>query len=387
MNDDDDDDKKSRPTLALWRRFRTGCHDCCTPVIPPDDMEQHGGGITTTQNYYYMDDFNDLSYSCTFGTSDSHGIWMNRQDPAGTLMCGIVWVLISYSIFTMTLLAHYQGIPVYFSTIYTILAVMALATHLKTSLTDPGSVPASAVPTIQQRSSYYQNHNHKLSMCSQCQTYKPPGSHHCRICHRCISHMDHHCPWMNNCIGAGNMKHFLLFLSYTWTCCVLSLSFFGYNYFFCTAPSCMYNIVLTQLVRFMTVLSIGALLFTSSMLMNVIYGIMTGIGTIDRLKKKASQTTMESDEEPIPLVNIFGINPYYTWILPIDPIFPNYDVVMGYSTPQRLLREQMRMSTPIPVVSAVHPHETTTPTTTATTPPTTTYMMNPNDHHNHDQFT
>ena len=122
------------------------------------------------------------------------------------------------------------------------------------------------------------------------------------------------------------------------------------------------------------------------MLMNVIYGIMTGIGTIDRLKKKASQTTMESDEEPIPLVNIFGINPYYTWILPIDPIFPNYDVVMGYSTPQRLLREQMRMSTPIPVVSAVHPHETTTPTTTATTPPAT-YMMNPNDHHNHDQFT
>jgi hypothetical protein len=23
--------------------------------------------------------------------------------------------------------------------------------------------------------------------CSQCQTFKPPGSHHCRICNRCIS--------------------------------------------------------------------------------------------------------------------------------------------------------------------------------------------------------
>ena len=36
--------------------------------------------------------------------------------------------------------------------------------------------------------------------------------------------------------------------------------------------------------------------------MNVTYGIMTGVGTIDRLKKKASNTVLESDEEPIQLV-------------------------------------------------------------------------------------
>lgn len=78
------------------------------------------------------------------------------------------------------------------------------------------------------------------------------------------------------------------------------------------------------------------------MLMNVVYGIMTGIGTIDRLKKKSTGTLAESDEEPIPLRDIFGIGPYYTWPFPIDPIFKDYDKLMGYSTPQRLLREQMR---------------------------------------------
>jgi hypothetical protein len=44
----------------------------------------------------------------------------------------------------------------------------------------------------------------------------------------------------------------------------------------------------------------------------------------------------------VPLVNIFGIGPIWNWCVPIDPVFPDYDAVMGYSTPQRLLREQMR---------------------------------------------
>jgi hypothetical protein len=149
---------------------------------------------------------------------------------------------------------------------------------------------------------------------------------------------------MNNCIGAGNMKHFLLFLIYTWTCSVFSLCLLGWNYFFCDNEECMFNPVLTQLVRIMTLLSVGSFLFTSSMLMNVCYGLMTGVGTIDRLKKKATNTVHYSDEEPIPLEHVFGIAGFHTWPFPMDPVFEDYDQVMGYSTPQRLLREQMRAS-------------------------------------------
>lgn len=67
---------------------------------------------------------------------------------------------------------------------------------------------------------------------------------------------------------------------------------------------------------------------------------MTGVGTIDRLKKKATDTGIEGEEEPIELKDIFGIQGYYTWPFPIDPIFEDYDRVMAYSLPQRLLRER-----------------------------------------------
>lgn len=150
-----------------------------------------------------------------------------------------------------------------------------------------------------------------------------------------------HCPWMNNCIGAGNMKHFFLFLIYTWSCSVFSLVLLGWNYFFCASEDCAFTLVLTQLVRIMTVLSCGAFLFTSSMLMNVLYGLLTGIGTIDRLKKKATDTMEASEEEPTPLTDIFGIAPFWQWPLPADPIFDDHDRVMGFSTSQRLLREQI----------------------------------------------
>jgi DHHC palmitoyltransferase len=156
------------------------------PSSPLHCLPCCGNNSSTTDNdpRYYRDDFNDYAWTCNFGTTDEDGIWLNQSDPAGTIMAMMVWILLGYSCFTITCVAQTGGIPPYQAFIYTILVAMALACHVKTSLTDPGSVPAAAVPTEAQRK------YDRLSMCSQCQTFKPPLSHHCRICNRCISRMD-----------------------------------------------------------------------------------------------------------------------------------------------------------------------------------------------------
>ncbi|KAK0525571.1 Palmitoyltransferase [Tilletia horrida] len=48
--------------------------------------------------------------------------------------------------------------------------------------------------------------------CKTCDAYKPPRAHHCKHCKACTLRMDHHCPWIANCVGHGNAPHFLRFL-------------------------------------------------------------------------------------------------------------------------------------------------------------------------------
>ena len=101
---------------------------------------------------------------------------------------------------------------------YAGLVLIALVCYVRAMCADPGFIPKAQGNCLAQCLELMKSKG--LPVCEPCKSYKPSRAHHCSQCARCVYLMDHHCPWVNNCIGAGNQKHFVLFLLYTFLAAV-----------------------------------------------------------------------------------------------------------------------------------------------------------------------
>ena len=85
----------------------------------------------------------------------------------------------------------------------------------------PGSTPwshfhVSPVQGALPETLFTQPGAHSPRWCRRSQAVKPPRAHFCSVCSRLVLKMDHHCPWVGNCVGHANYKAFLLLLLHGW---------------------------------------------------------------------------------------------------------------------------------------------------------------------------
>jgi len=101
--------------------------------------------------------------------------------------------------------------------VFHVLLFFILWAYLSSMFVDPGRPPNFW-------GFYLENPDERRrKYCLICHTFKPERCHHCSTCGKCVLNMDHHCPWLSNCVGFFNRKYFFQLISYTWVTLLLAL--------------------------------------------------------------------------------------------------------------------------------------------------------------------
>ncbi|XP_041854880.1 palmitoyltransferase ZDHHC12-A [Melanotaenia boesemani] len=98
-----------------------------------------------------------------------------------------------------------------------LLVMLSVLLYFAVSLMDPGFVLADTVKGGQgsdeeMESMIPQSLTPRLRRCGYCLLQQPMRAKHCQTCKRCVRRFDHHCPWIENCVGERNHRWFVVYL-------------------------------------------------------------------------------------------------------------------------------------------------------------------------------
>jgi hypothetical protein len=113
-----------------------------------------------------------------------------------------------------------------------VLLLLQLVSFIRAMLTSPGDIPHTSEWQLTDNETgaaggHGAGEEHKCietkgdgarRTCKWCAKAKPDRAHHCRVCKSCVRKMDHHCPWIFNCVGYRNQKFFFLLVLYSVLC-------------------------------------------------------------------------------------------------------------------------------------------------------------------------
>lgn len=97
--------------------------------------------------------------------------------------------------------------------------------------------------------------------CTTCEIAIHDHTKHCRVCDQCMAHFDHHCYWLDNCIGSTNYPYFIVFLSLTLLKTLLTLT---------TSLVCLYTISTSSVRLYYAILPILVSLLSALILLFIL---------------------------------------------------------------------------------------------------------------------
>ena len=152
----------------------------------------------------------------------------------------------------------------------------------------------------------------QLKRCQQCYVVRPPRVHHCSICKGCIMKMDHHCPWINNCIGQFTQKFFILLCGYSFCgCCETIIIVLYYMVYKSHMVGTSWKMIM--LIFFQMFFAIVFIIFTVCML-NEQWNIIQNDTMMIDIKKKKFTEKRDLNEV---MNETFGKGFDLGWFLPI----------------------------------------------------------------------
>ena len=223
--------------------------------------------------------------------------------------------------------------------------------HLRCMFTNPGAVPKDAMP-LPQDIDRAKLHGKNPRKCQRSGIYKPPRAHFDSGVQRNVIKMDHHCPWVNNTVGLGNHKFFMLFCLYvslaSWYAIILMVTMFITTS--CASnrnreyipPHCA-NSRHPENIIFIILLCIESLLFglfTMCMLCDQVHSVVTNQTYIDRLKDRNSNSKRRRRGDGwckrffTHMREVVGDRPtILDWCLPTTPKWKDMELLYGFCMP------------------------------------------------------
>jgi len=285
-----------------------------------------------------------------------------RWDACGIVCCLLTYAAIAYADYVVI---DWLVLPTYADSLwgivhlsmFNLLLFMAVLAHARAMLTDPGIVPLSTnvggtaelkpLNTKQPNSSESESSDNDVifkgrfvgedwTICGRCEAYRPPRAHHCRICRRCVRKMDHHCPWVNNCVGEFNQKYFIQFLIYVGLSSIYAIGLSIYFWIYHDergvtgrksplGENAHHTLILHTI--FLCVESALFGLFVVAVSCDQFQAIFSDETAVEAVQRRGSYRKARTRSRRALLKDVCGSGPMYMWLLPCTSLPSKRDVI------------------------------------------------------------